>query len=374
MLNTLKTSDPVQASAVRPANAVTLAVEILSVATAAPKYALSQKEAFERVKSVLPAFERCEALYANSGIETRYFCVPPDWCHVQHGWAERTSEYQRHAPALLHKAAIKAITSAGLAPSDIDVIVTNSTTGIAAPSLDAIMINSLGLKETVTRLPIFGYGCSGGVAGLAHATQLAHSMPDANVLFLTIDLSSLCTRPNEESLANFVATGLFGDGAAAVVLRSPGDDNRSARSCPEGPRIRAIGEHCCRGTERYLGLDVKDDGFSIVLSPALPNLLRENLLPAVVQFLDSHQLGLVDFDGFLIHPGGRKILETAEDVLGISREQMAHAWSVLRDYGNMSSATVLFMLERALAAGANGRHLIAAFGIGFSAHFAVADL
>jgi alkylresorcinol/alkylpyrone synthase len=171
-----------------------------------------------------------------------------------------------------------------------------------------------------------------------------------------------------------VATGLFGDGAAAVVLRSPGNDDRSARSSPEVPRIRAIGEHCCRGTESYLGLDVKDDGFGIVLSPALPNLLRENLLPAVAQFLDSHELRLVDFDGFLIHPGGRKILETAEDVLGISREQMAHAWSVLRDYGNMSSATVLFMLERALAAGDKGRHLIAAFGIGFSAHFAVADL
>jgi len=372
MLDSLE-FDPVQTSAARPANAVTLAVDILSVATATPKYAVSQKEAFERVKRLSPAFERLEALYANSRIETRYSCVPPDWCQEQHGWAERTAEYQRHAPALLHEAAVKAITAAGLLPRDIDLIVTNSTTGIAAPSLDAMMINRLELKESVTRLPIFGYGCSGGVAGLAHATQLAHSMPGANVLFLTIDLSSLNTRPNEDSLTNFVATGLFGDGAAAVVLRRPGNSDRSARSSPKVLRIRATGEHFCRGTESHLGFDVKDDGFGIVLSPALPSLLQENLGPAVAQFLDRHDLSLVDFDGFLIHPGGRKILEVAEDVLGISREQMVHAWSVLRDYGNMASATVIFMLERALAAGAKGRHLIAAFGIGFSAHFVVAD-
>jgi alkylresorcinol/alkylpyrone synthase len=363
----------VQTSASRPANAITLAVNILSVATATPEYAVSQKEAFQRVKSVAPAFERYESIYANSGIERRYSCVPPDWCHKQHGWAERTTEYQRHARALLNEVAVKAMTAAGLSARDIDVIITNSTSGIAcAPSLDMMMINSLGLREGVTRLPIYGYGCSGGVAGLAHATQLAHSMPGANVLFLTIDLSSLNTR-HEETLTNFVATGLFGDGAAAVILRSPGNGARPAQSATDAPRICATGEHSCRETENYIGLDVRDDGFAIVLNPALPSLLRENLLSAVTQFLARHELTLMDFDGFLIHPGGRKILETAEDVLGISREQDVHAWSVLRDYGNMSSATIMFMLERALTAGAKGRHLIAAFGIGFSAHFAVAD-
>ena len=280
--------------------------------------------------------------------------------------------YQRHALELLEKVARKSVAAAGLSLPDIDVIVTNSTTGLAVPSIDALLINRLPLRETVTRLPIFGFGCSGGAAGLARAAQFAQSMPGANVLFLTIDLCSLAVRANDHSLTNFVAAALFGDGAAGVVLRSAGRGFQFASS--SAPRIVATGEHLCHKTEHYLGLDVKDDGFGMVLSPQLPTLMRDNFGPAVAQFLSRNDLYLAEIDGFLIHAGGRKILETAEEILGKSRDDMAHAWSVMRDYGNMSSATVLFVLERAMAAGATGRHLMAAFGFGFSAHFAVLDL
>ena len=362
--------EPVVRSAKKPS----LAVDILSIATATPKYKVSQTEAFERVKSVSDSFARFEGIYTSSAIETRYSCVPPDWCEEPHGWSERMVVYQKEALALLEDVATRSVEDAGLSLQDINVIVTNSTTGMVVPSIDALLINRLKLKETVTRLPIFGFGCSGGAAGLARAAQLAQMMPGANVLFLTIDLCSLAVRANDHSLTNFVAAALFGDGAAAVVLRSTSGVGGSARTLASAPRIVATGEHLCHDTENYLGLDIKDDGFGMVLSAQLPNLVRTNLGPTVSDFLNRNDLSLMDFDGFLIHAGGRKILENAEEILGVEREQMAHAWSVMRDYGNMSSATVLFVLERAMVAGEQGRHLMAAFGFGFSAHFAVIDL
>lgn len=351
-----------------------LAVDILSIATATPAYTISQAEALARVNRVTSLFARMSGIYTNSGIETRYSCVPPEWCQKHHGWEERMMTYQHHALELLEKVARQSVAEAGLELDDVDVLITSSTTGLAVPSIDALLINKLKLRETVMRLPIFGFGCSGGAAGLARAAHLAQSMPGANVLFLTIDLCSLAVRANDHSLTNFVAAALFGDGAAGVVLRS-GDANGQPHSASTpAPRIVATGERLWHNTEHILGLGIKDDGFGMVLSPQLPAQIREHLGPAVSAFLESNSLSLGDFDGFLIHAGGRKVLETAEEILGTTREQMAHAWSVMRDYGNMSSATVLFVLQRALTSGARGRHLLAAFGFGFSAHFAVVDL
>jgi alkylresorcinol/alkylpyrone synthase len=344
----------------------TLDVSIISIATANPEYRVNQRDAWVGAKAVFPHLASMEALYINTGIESRYSCVPPDWCKVPHSWEERTEIYQRQALALLEKVAIKAIAEAGLSITDVDMIVLNTITGLSIPSLDAKLINRLSFRPTVERLPIFGLGCGGGVGGLARAAQLARGMPGANILFLTVDLCSLCARPNDPSVAMFVSAALFGDGAAAIVLR--------AGATPEGsagnrPLINAVGEHCWHNTEHIMGWDIKDDGFGVVLSPELPALMRNALRPAVDKFLDRHGLSLDEFRGFLLHPGGRKILETAEQVLEIERSLVAHSWAVLRDYGNMSSVTSMFVLERAVRAEAEGQHLLAAFGPGFSAYF-----
>jgi len=164
----------------------------------------------------------------------------------------------------------------------------------------------------------------------------------------------------------FVSAALFGDGAAAVVLRA---GVNSAHSTGSRPLINAVGEHCWKNTEHIMGWDIKSDGFGIVLSPELPALMRNALRPAVDKFLDRHALSLGEFKSFLLHPGGRKILETAEHVLNIDRNQVAHSWSVLRDYGNMSSVTSMFVLDRAVRSEGKGPHLLAAFGPGFSAYF-----
>jgi alkylresorcinol/alkylpyrone synthase len=349
-----------------------LDVTILSIATANPEYRVHQREAWEGAKAVFPHLARMEALYTNTGIQTRYSCVPPDWCKTPHSWEERTEIYQRHALMLLEEVAIKAAAEARLSFADIDMIVLNSITGLSIPSLDAKLMNRLSFRPTIERLPIFGLGCGGGVGGLARAARLARGNPGANILFLTIDLCSLCARPNDSSVAMFVSAALFGDGAAGIVLRA---DSGPVNGMGMGrPLIRAVGEHCWPNTEHIMGWDIKGDGFGVVLSPELPALMRGSLRPAVDGFLARHNFSLRDFSGFLMHPGGRKVLETAEEVLEIDRAAAAHSWAVLRDYGNMSSVTSMFVLDRAIRAGDRGRHLLAAFGPGFSAYFVALTL
>jgi alkylresorcinol/alkylpyrone synthase len=350
-----------------------LDVEILSIATANPKHKLDQREALECAKSVFPHLARVEGIYTRSGVETRYSCEPYDWCQRPHSWEERTRAFQRHALSLLEEVAVKAVAEAGMLLTDIDILIVNTITGLAIPSLDAKLMNRLDFSPTIERLPIFGLGCGGGVAGLARAAHLAQGRPEANVLFLTVDLCTLCARPNDPSMAMFVAAALFGDGAAGVVMRSA----VGARAEPPAhslPRIRASGEHWWRNTEHIMGWDVEADGFGIVLSPELPGLMRSELRPALDAFLEHNGFELEGFQGFLFHPGGRRILEIAEEALGIDRDRLAHSWAILRDYGNMSSATALFVLQRALRAGDKGPHLLAAFGPGFSSYFVVVNL
>jgi alkylresorcinol/alkylpyrone synthase len=351
-----------------------LDVEILAVATAHPDHKVEQAEALRRAKTVFPHLARLEALYGNTGIETRYSCEPYQWCEQEHGWSERTAAFQRHALALLEEVAVKAVQEAGLALADIDTLVVNTITGLAIPSLDAKLMNRLAFRRSVERLPIFGLGCGGGVAGLSRAARLAQATPGANVLFLTVDLCSLCMRPNDPSLAMFVAAALFGDGAAGVVLRAGRGREEGLLARGSRARIRAVGEHCWRDSEYIMGWDIKEDGFGVVLSPELPGLMRRELRPALEAFLERAAFPLSDFSGFLFHPGSQKLLETAEDILGLERNRIAYSWDVLRQYGNMSSVTVLFVLQRALEAGARGLHLLVAFGPGFSAYFAVAEL
>jgi alkylresorcinol/alkylpyrone synthase len=360
--------DAVNAQARRTLAAASLDVEILSLATANPPFRLTQSEAAAHAKELYPHLKPIWRLYDKTGIDVRYNCEPIEWYLKTHSWEERTASFQKHAVDLLEQVTVETMEAAGVALDSIDMIVTNTVTGLAVPTLDAKLINRLKLPATVERLPIFGFGCGGGVAGLSRAARLAQARDGAHVLFLTVDLCSLCLRINDPTPSMFVSTALFGDGAAGMLLHNTRSGSRG------GPRILATGEWCWRGTEHVMGWDIKDDGFGIVLSPELPALVSRALRPALQDFLDRNGLQLADFNGFLIHPGGRKVLETIEQVLGLSRDQIEHSWDVLRDYGNMSSATVLFVLDRALKSGVRGPHLMAALGPGFSAYFAAVEL
>ena len=350
-----------------------LPVEIHAIATANPSRKISQTDALVNTAAIYPQFARLQGLFVNTGIDWRYMCQPNDWYRQPHTWEERTEVYQNHALDLLEQVALEATARAGVSLGDIDAFVTNTITGLAIPSLDSLLMNRLDFSPNVERLPIFGLGCGGGVAGLARAARFAQGRPGRNVLFITVDLCSLCARPNDPSMAMFVAAALFGDGAAGVVLRTS-KNYASGRGNGGKPSVLAFGEHTWRNTKHIMGWDVKGDGFGVVLSPELPTLMRDNLGPVVKEFLNRNNMSIDEFKGFLFHPGGRKVLETAEDVLGIDRSQLIHSWDVLRDFGNMSSATALFVLARAMDGGDKGRHLLAAFGPGFSAYFVALDL
>jgi alkylresorcinol/alkylpyrone synthase len=348
-------------------------VEIASVASVVPAHKVSQEVVAETAQRFFPHLTGIASVFANTGIASRYVCEPPEWYYEARGWEERTASFQRNALALLEEATLKAVAAAGIDLEDIGAIVTNTITGLAIPSLEARLVNRLPFSRTVERLPIFGLGCGGGVGGLARAIRIAETMPGGHVLFLTVDLCSLCARGNDMSVANFVSIALFGDGAAAVVLRNTRGGGGGLEGRSRG-QIMAIGEHCWPDTEHIMGWDIKDNGFGVVLSPDLPSLMRRELRPALDDFLARNGLELADIKGILLHPGGRRVLDTAQDVLGLSKRDLSHSWDVLREYGNMSSATALFILERALQAGASGPHLLAAFGPGFSAYFIAVDL
>ena len=342
-------------------------VAIAAVASTVPEHCIDQQATRDIVLSVAPELRSHEALFLNTGIRTRYSCVPLEWHFEPRGWAARNGVFQEAAASLLERVARECIDRSGVDLAEVEAIVTVSTTGLAVPSLDAILANRLGLPDTIERLPIFGLGCAGGVSGLARAARMAKSLPNGIVLLLVVELCTINCRNTDHSIKNFISTALFGDGAAGLLLSRSSD----AKALP---RVVASGEHMWRRSECMMGWSIEDDGFGVVLSPDIPKCAREELRPAVDHFLARHGLTLGDLDGVIMHPGGRKVLEAAERALALPHEDFRHAWEVLADYGNMSSPTALFVLQRTLSAGASGLHLLAAFGPGFTVSFALLDL
>lgn len=339
---------------------------LAAIATAVPPYALGQDDVTRRARLLYAQLgandaERILPVFANSGIERRYSCVPIDWYEEPRGWTERNALYLDHAQTLLERAARDCLDQAGMTPRDIDAVVTVSTTGIATPSLDALLSNRMGMRPDLKRLPIFGLGCAGGVLGLARAADWARAMPGARVLYLVVELCALSFRRNDTSKSNIVATALFGDGAAAAILVNDCGD--------AGVRFGASGEHLFPDTLGIMGWDVGEDGLKAVFSRDIPALVKREMRNASSAFLARHGLTLADIDRFLCHPGGTKVISALEESFGIAENTLTVERGVLRDYGNMSAVTLLFVLERALREQPKGRLMLTAMGPGFTADF-----
>jgi alkylresorcinol/alkylpyrone synthase len=335
------------------------------VATAVPPHRLPQGEImaaaphlFDRPPDEL---DRLLPTYGNAGIATRYSCVPLDWYFTRHGWKERTRLFAEHAPTLLAEAATRCLASAGVGWERIDSVVAVSTTGIATPSLDALLMERLPFRRDLRRLPVFGLGCAGGVLGLARAAELASAQPGRNVLLLVVELCALTFRRGDNSKSNVIATALFGDGASAALISTEGD----------GLVLGSAGEHTWPGTLDIMGWHVEEDGLGVLFSRDIPALVRSQLRDAAAAFLARHGLSLDAIDDYVCHPGGAKVIDALEGSFGLAPGAMAEARTVLRDYGNMSAATVLFVLERMLSRGRPGRWLMSALGPGFTVGFQV---
>ncbi|MCW2236656.1 type III polyketide synthase [Azospirillum canadense] len=351
--------------------AMTQSPRILSVATALPPHQLDQNDTLAAARAVfgprMRDFDRLAPVFANTGIETRHAVMPMEWYIQPRGWPERTAAFREGALVLLEEAAGAALSRAGLRPADVDAIVCASTTGIATPSLEALLLERMGFRPDTVRVPLFGLGCAGGVLGLARAGQIAQAMAGRTVLFLVVELCTLACRTGEATPTNVVASALFADGAAAAVLRADGDETGA-------PLLRASAEHTWPGTRDVMGWRVEDDGFGVIFSQDIPTVISARLGPVVERFLDGQGMARTDLAGLVCHPGGAKVLHALEAVFDPVTEGLADAWAVLRACGNMSAASVMFVLERRLAAGASGPHLMSALGPGFTAALALVDL
>ena len=335
---------------------------LIALQTAVPPFPVDQGEAARRAALLFenhPEVLRLLSVFDNTGIQTRYSCVPIDWYSHPHGWKERTDLYLAHSVDLLEQVALACLSETGLDRGDIDAVVVASTTGIATPSLDALLIERMGLRRDVERLPIFGFGCAGGVSGLARAADIARARPGSRVLFLVVELCALTFRKDDTSKSNIVAAALFGDGAAGAILSTTGD----------GPFVGASGCYTWPNSLDIMGWEVEEDGLKARFAQSIPSLVANDFRNIASGFLKKNDIARDSIDAFACHPGGAKVLDALEEALGLQRGALEESRSVLRDYGNMSAVTALFVLHRIREQGRLRRTLMSALGPGFSAAF-----
>jgi alkylresorcinol/alkylpyrone synthase len=305
--------------------------------------------------------EFLDRLHARTGVETRNLAFTFDRYASFSSWGETNRAWFDVGASLGAHAIEKALHRAGLRSDNLDALYVVSITGIASPSLDARLINRMGLPTDIKRTPIFGLGCVGGAVGLTRAADYVKAYPDDLAVLLSVELCSLSLVKDDLSTANLIATGLFGDGAVAVVV---GGETRRG----DGPTIFAQRSVFYPNTEDIMGWDISERGFAVVLSPRLPDLIRQRLGKDVDAFLASNGLSREDIGSWAIHPGGPKVLEAVEWALGLDHDELRLSWETLARRGNLSSGSVLYLLEEMIQAhrpqqGTIG--LILAMGPGF---------
>ncbi len=341
---------------------MTAATALISLATSVPPHVFKQTEVEDAARTLFshryPEFERLAPVFANTGVRKRHGVKPIEWYFEPRGWPERTQAFLEGGEAMFLDAARSALQRAGLDASEIDTVVTVSSTGIATPSLEARVASKLGLRADVSRVPVFGLGCAGGVSGLSIASRLAQARPGTNVLLVTLELCSLAFRLDKLTKANTVAISLFGDGAAAAVLRA-GDGGRL--------QIEGSGEHLWPDTLDIMGWDVDPEGFGVIFRRAIPSFATQNMGPAINGILQRMDLTMQDIERFVCHPGGTKVVTALETALSLDQGTLDCEREILSEYGNMSAPTVLFVLERVLAQRVPSRSLLSALGPGFTA-------
>ncbi|GAC1310271.1 MAG: type III polyketide synthase [Vulcanimicrobiaceae bacterium] len=342
------------------------AARLLAIATAVPAFEIDQSVAEERSRAFfgkrLAHYERVAGVFATTGIERRYSVRPVAWFADAHGWPDRTAAYVEGASELFERVVRRALAAAGLEACAIDAVVTVSSTGVATPSLDARVLPKMGFRPDVERTPVFGLGCAGGVTGLAIASRLATARLGTTVLLVAVELCTLAFRADRATKADVIATSLFGDGAAAAIVSSNADL----------PAIATFGgatEHLWTDTLDIMGWDVDDVGLGVMLSRSLPAFVERRYRSSFVEAIDRLHIARDQIGRVVCHPGGTKVLAAIETALALRDGALDIERGIMRDYGNMSSPTVLFVLERAIAAGLPPNTILAALGPGFTASF-----
>jgi alkylresorcinol/alkylpyrone synthase len=365
-------------------------MRIASAASAFPKHYYTQKFLLERLQdywgSELKNPLLLARLHRNVTVDGRYLAIPAEEYVDIKTWGQANDIWIRVAQELGEKALCLALHHAGLKPQDLGALLFTTVTGVASPSIDALLINRMGLPANIRRTPIFGLGCVAGAAGIARAYDYVRAYPTQAAALVSVELCSLTLQREDLSVANLISSGLFADGAAAVIVTGAefeasepeisgpvtsgamiSEPKISGPKIP-GPKILATRSIFYPNTEEMMGWKISEKGFRIILSTEVPTLIRENLGRDVDAFLagNGHQRG--DLKSFVLHTGGPKVLDASADALGLHNGQLDASWDCLRKVGNLSSASVLCVLEdvmknRRPEPGALG--LLAAMGPGF---------
>jgi alkylresorcinol/alkylpyrone synthase len=354
---------------------------IAGVGKAFPPHYYDQEELLARFvrhwSSRHPRFDRLESLHRRVFVGGRHLALPMEEYERLETWGQANNAWIRVAQEVGERAVADALGCAGLGAADVGALIFVTVTGLATPSIDARLINRMGLPPDITRVPIFGLGCVAGAAGLARAADYVRAYPDRVAVLLSVELCSLTLQRTDFSIANLIASGLFGDGAAAVVVAGDRARNgarprtgpaRVPPRRPSWPRIVASRSVFYPDSERVMGWDISENGFSVVLSADVPLMVMKHVRRDIEAFLAEHRLGRGDIDCWISHPGGPKVLEAMQETLELPREALAISWRSLGEVGNLSSASVLLVLKETLESRrpAPGRHgLVLAMGPGF---------
>lgn len=340
-------------------------VTIAGTATAVPPYVMTREIVKDHIGYVFSLddqkLDSIRDVIDNSAIDQRYCVFPPEYVIEPRALAQINAEYQEKAVELGMQAAARSLAQAGMSPADVDLLITVSCTGVMIPSLDAHLATHMGFRSNVRRLPITELGCAAGAAGLARAWEYVTAFPDRTALLISVEIPTLTFQRKDFSQANLISAVLFGDGAAGVVV--------TGREAP-GPRILAHDCFLFPNSLTAMGFDLKDSGFHIVLSKDVPELIKERVKDLAEGFLAAQGLRREDISAFLLHPGGQKLLSYMQEELGLTRADTEVSWEILRRFGNLSSASVLFILnewliQKEMPSGSYG--LAMAFGPGFTA-------
>jgi alkylresorcinol/alkylpyrone synthase len=338
---------------------------IAGTATAVPPHVLSREVVKDRIGGVFgldgAKLDALREVIDNSAIDQRYSVFPPEYTIEPRPLARINAEYQEKSVELGLQVADRALAQAGMTPTDVDMLITVSCTGVMIPSLDAHIATIMKFRPDVRRLPITELGCAAGAAGLGRTWEYLSAFPDRTALLVAVEIPTLTFQRGDSSQANLISAVLFGDGAAGVVV--------TGREAP-GPRILASECFLFPNSLAAMGFDLRDSGFHIVLSKDVPELIRERVKGLAQGFLSRQGLRQEDISAFLLHPGGQKLLSFMQEELGLSRSDTEISWNILRRYGNLSSASVLFILnewlvQKEMPSGSYG--LLMAFGPGFTA-------
>ena len=318
---------------------------IAAVSPALPAYVYAQAEISDTIAPMVTADPSKQALlhrlHAGSKVETRHLVMPIERYRDSSTFTESNGMFIEVAADLAEQALRDALNTTGLEPADVDYVMFTSVTGISAPSIDALLVARLGLRADVKRVPMYGLGCVAGAAGIARVNDYLVGHPNDVAVLLAVELCSLTFQRDDDSMANLVATGLFGDGAAAVVMVG---DERAKRMPVTGPDVIDARSQLYPDTEEVIGFNASETGFRIILTARVSEVIERNFEADVTAFLSANQLTVRDIDTWVAHPGGPRVLESFQSSLGLADGVFDNSWLSLARVGNLSSASVLHIL------------------------------